>query len=384
MSKIVDYRTYRVPPRWLFVKIETDDGLKGWGEPILEGRAITVEAAVKELMDKYVLGRDPEDIEGLWNIMYRSGFYRGGPVLMSALSGIDQALWDIKGKRLGVPVHALLGGKCRDKVKVYRWVGGDEPGDLDDALINAISQGFRAFKMNVSGKLEFIDNLRVVKSIVDRIQKVREIIGDDKDFAVDFHGRVSVPMAAELARALEPFHPMFIEEPVPPEQIEALKRIRDLVSTPIALGERLYSRWDFKPYIESNLVDIVQPDVSHAGGITEVKKIASYAEIHGALLAIHCPLGPIALAASLQIAFSVYNYLIQETSMGIHYNVGVELTDYVKNAEIFRIDNGYINVFDLPGLGIEMDEEVVEEMSMKRFDWMNPVWKHNDGSIAEW
>ncbi len=384
MSKIAGYKTYRVPPRWLFLKVETDDGLKGWGEPILEGRAKTVETAVAELMDKYVVGRDPMSIEDTWQLMYRGGFYRGGPILMSALSGIDQALWDLKGKMLNVPVYELLGGKCRNRVRVYRWIGGDSPQIVESEIERALNQGFRAFKMNLAGELEFVEDLRTLKEIVKRVGRIREILGDDKDFALDFHGRVSVPMSAEVAKALEDFHPLFLEEPVPPENTEGLKRLRNLVSIPIALGERLYSRWDFKIYLENELIDVIQPDVSHAGGITEVKKIASFAEIYGALVAIHCPLGPIALASSLHVAFSTYNYLIQETSLGIHYNVGVELTDYLKNKEIFEIKDGYIEIFDNPGLGVEIDEDLVEEFSRKEVDWMNPVWRHSDGSMAEW
>lgn len=384
MSKITGYALYKVPPRWLFLKVETNDGLTGWGEPVVEGKAGVVEAAVKELMNNYILGQDPADIEGLWQLMYRGGFYRGGPILMSALAGIDQALWDIKGKRLGVPVYELLGGKCRDKVKVYRWIGGDSPQISENEIKEAINYGFRAFKMNLSGKLEFIDSLSKVKEIIQRVSKLRELLGDELDFALDFHGRISAPMAIEVAKAIEDLRPLFIEEPVFPEDIEGLKKLRKQVALPIALGERLYSRWDFKPFLEYGLVDIVQPDVSHAGGITEVKKIANLAETYGVFIAIHCPLGPIALAASLNVAFSTYNYLIQETSIGIHYNENIELIDYVKNNDIFKIENGYIKAFDTPGLGVDIDEEVLKEMAKVYADWKNPVWKHDDGSLAEW
>jgi galactonate dehydratase len=384
MSKITSYELYKVPPRWLFLKIKTDEGLIGWGEPILEGKAEVVEVAVKELMDNYVLGNDPADIEGLWQLMFRGGFYRGGPILMSALAGIDQALWDIKGKKIGKPVYELLGGKCRDKVKVYKWIGGDSPRVSEDEINEAMNRGFRAFKMNLSGKMEFIDNLSKVKEVVQRVSKLREVLGDEMDFALDFHGRVSAPMAVEIGRTIENLRPLFIEEPVFPEDIEGLKKLRKQVALPIALGERLYSRWDFKPFLEYGLVDIVQPDISHAGGITEVRKIASLAETYGAFMAIHCPLGPIAFAASLNVAFSTYNYLLQETSLGIHYNENIELINYVKNKDVFKIENGYIKAFETSGLGVDIDEEVVKEMAKKSVNWKNPVWKHEDGSLAGW
>jgi len=238
--------------------------------------------------------------------------------------------------------------------------------------------------MNLSGKLEFIDNLSKVKEIVQRVSKLRELLGDEIDFALDFHGRVSAPMAVEIARAIESFHPLFIEEPVFPEDIEGLKKLRKQTALPIALGERLYSRWDFKPFLEYGVVDIIQPDISHAGGITEVIKIAHLAETYGAFVAIHCPLGPIALAASLNVAFSTYNYLIQETSLGMHYNKNIELLDYIKNKEVFRIENGYIKAFETPGLGVDIDEGVVKEMTKIAVNWKNPVWRHDDGSLAEW
>lgn len=385
MVKIVNYDIFFEQPRWMFLKLETDDGLIGWVEPIVEGRAKTVAQAVKELMEKYVLKYENIDnIEDIWQLLYRGGFYRGGPVLMSALSGIDQALWDIKGKRYGLPVYQLLGGKCRKKVKVYRWFGGDEADESPEKIRDLLELGFKGIKMNVAGKMNSLLTPNEINSIVKRIGEVREVVGDVVDIAVDFHGRVSPALSSQLIKSLEKFNLLFIEEPVLPGNIESLRFIKNKTFTPIALGERLFSRWDFKPYLIEGLVDIVQPDLSHAGGITECKKIAEVADSFGALTAFHCPLGPISLAASIQVAATTYNYLIQETSLGIHYNKGVDLTDYLLNPQIFEIKDGYIEVPENPGLGVEINEETLKMYSLKEEDWSNPIWRREDYSLAEW
>ncbi|HEW91721.1 MAG TPA: galactonate dehydratase [Thermotogaceae bacterium] len=386
MPKVVNYNLYLVPPRWLFLKLECDNGLEGWGEPVVEGRALTVKAATAELIEKYLLGQEVSNINKLWQILYKGGFYRGGPILMSALSGIDQALWDIKGKMLNVPIYELLGGKVRNKIKVYRWVGGDEldPQVAIEGAKKGIEQGFRALKMNVAGKLEFIETPSKLRKVVEKIAKVREALGWDFHIAVDFHGRVSPSLAPKLSEMLEEVEPLFIEEPVPPEYISELKKVRLRTNIPIAFGERLFNRWDFRPYLEEGLVDILQPDLSHAGGITECMKISNYAEIHGVLMAYHCPLGPIAFASSLQLATVNHNFLIQETSLGIHYNEGLELTTYLKNPEVFKVESGFISPPSKPGLGVEIDEDAVKRLSKQFKDWSNPIWVHEDGSFAEW
>lgn len=382
--RICHYELFPVPPRWLFLKVETDEGLTGWGEPILEGRIQTVKAAVRELMTKYVIGADVSKISDLWQVLYRGGFYRGGPVLMSALSGIDQALWDLKGRLLGVPVYELLGGACRDKVRVYGWVGGDEPEEIAEEARRQVLKGFTALKMNVAGRLDPLPRPATVKKIVQRIHRVREEVGEDVDLALDFHGRVSPQLAFILARHLEAVHPLFYEEPIVPHSVTLLSRLKSFTSVPLAFGERLYSRWDFLPFLEAGVVDIVQPDLSHAGGITECFRISALAEVHGALVAFHCPLGPVALASSLQIAAVIPNFLIQETSLGIHYNLGVELLDYVINKEVFALREGYIVLPSGPGLGIEIDEGAVRAASSEALDWANPVWRSEDGSLLEW
>lgn len=385
MSKIVDYELYFVQPRWLFLKLVTDEGIIGWGEPILEGRAKTVAKAVEELIEKYVMNFDNIDnIEDIWQMLYRGGFYRGGPILMSALSGIDQALWDIKGKKIGLPVHQLLGGKCREKIKVYSWFGGDEANEPVENIENIIKLGFKGIKMNIAGRVNPLETPQGIKNIVGRVEQVRKIVGNSVDIAIDFHGRISPIMAPKLINYLEQYDLLFVEEPVLPGNFEALREIKSKVFTPIALGERLFTRWDFKPYLVEGLVDIVQPDLSHAGGITECKKIAEFAETFGSFVAFHCPLGPIALAASLQVAATINNYLIQETSIGIHYNKGLRLTDYLENPEIFTIKDGYIEIPDEPGLGVIIDGNTLQKFSMEDKDWYNPVWRREDYSLAEW
>jgi len=384
MTRIVDYELFEVPPRWLFLRIETDDGLVGWGEPVVEGRAKTVKAAVEELMDTYLLGEPVHPIEDHWQTMYRGGFYRGGPVLMSAIAGIDQALWDAKGKALGVPVYELLGGAARERIEVYQWIGGDRPSDVAAEAERKVEQGFSALKMNATEELERLDDPAAIEAAVNRLREVREAVGDEVDIGVDFHGRVTKPMAKRLAVALEPYEPMFIEEPVLPEQNDALPDIAARTSIPIATGERMYSRWDFKEVFESGAVDVIQPDLSHAGGITEVKKIAAMAEAYDVALAPHCPLGPIALASCIQVDACSPNETIQEQSLNIHYNETSDVLDYLADPSVFEYEEGYVSIPDAPGLGIEINEEHVREQAEQDVDWHNPVWRHDDGSVAEW
>ena len=381
--KITKVNTYFVRPRWGFVEIETDAGATGWGEAVLEGHAAAVLACVKEMSD-YLVGNDPADIEGLWETLYRAGFYRGGGVMMSAISGIDQALWDIKGKVFGVPVYQLLGGKCRSKMKVYSWIGGDRPSDVGRAAKEKMDAGFTAIKMNATEELQMVDTYDKIDAVLERVAAIRESCGKYFGIAIDFHGRVHKPMAKILAKKLEEFDPMFIEEPVLCENMEYFKEIAACCNIPIATGERLFSKWDFKRLLAVGGVDIIQPDLSHAGGVTEVKKIAAMAEAHDVALAPHCPLGPIALAACLQVDATSYNAFIQEQSIGIHYNVGKSVLDYVKNGDDFRFVDGFVDLPKLPGLGVDVNRELVLEENKNPHNWKNPVWHHADGSVAEW
>jgi galactonate dehydratase len=380
--KITRLQTYLVPPRWLFLRVDTDEGIVGWGEPVVEGRAETVQAAVGELAD-LVVGQDPARIEDHWQVLSKGGFYRGGPVLASAVSGIDQALWDIKGKALGVPVHELLGGPVRDRMRVYSWVAGDEPSAAAEHAAERMASGFTAVKMNATGRMRQLESQAEIRAAVDRVAAVRAEIGPDRDVAVDFHGRVSPAVARQLCRALEPLHPMFVEEPVVPELSSELPRICESTSVPIATGERLYSRWDFRDVVASGIA-VAQPDLSHAGGISECRRIASLAEIYGVGLAPHCPLGPIALAACLQVDFASPNALIQETSLGIHYNQGSDVLDYLVDTSVFGYADGFVDRPTGPGLGIEVDEEQVAKAAERGHRWRNPIWRNPDGAFTEW
>ncbi|PAD36065.1 galactonate dehydratase [Terribacillus saccharophilus] len=382
--KITGYELFKLAPRWLFLKIETDEGITGWGEPVIEGRAETVKAAVQELMEN-LIGKDPAHIEDHWNMMYRSGFYRGGPILMSAIAGIDQALWDIKGKFYNAPVYQLMGGACRQSIKVYSWIGGDRPKDVGAAAKEVVDTGFTAVKMNGTEELQYIDTHDKIDEVLARVAAVREAVGPYIGIGIDFHGRVHKPMAKTLAKELEYYRPMFIEEPVLPENNEALREIANHTSTPIATGERMFSRWQFKPLLQDGYVDIIQPDLSHAGGITECKKIISMAEAYDVAVAPHCPLGPIALASCLQVDATSHNAFIQEQSLGIHYNVGSDLLDYITDKNIFKYEDGYVKIPEGPGLGIEINEDHVRKVAeATKEDWHNPIWRHKDGSIAEW
>ncbi len=381
--KITRLTTFLVPPRWLFLRIDTDAGICGWGEPVVEGRAHTVATAVDELSD-YLVGKDPRHIEDLWNVMYRGSFYRGGPVLMSAIAGVDQALWDIKGKHLGVPVHELLGGPVRERIRVYSWIGGDRPADTARAARAAVDRGFTAVKMNGTEEMHFIDSHAKVERVLANVQAVREAVGPHIGLAVDFHGRVHKPMAKVLVRELAPYKLMFIEEPVLSEHLDAIPELANITSAPIALGERLYTRYDFKRVLQMGGVDVIQPDPSHAGGITETRKIAAMAEAYDVALALHCPLGPIALAANLQLDAVCHNAFIQEQGLGIHYNAANDLLDYVADRNVFAYEDGYVAIPGGPGLGIEINEAYVIERAKVGHRWRNPLWRHDDGSVAEW
>ncbi len=381
--KLKELKLYKVPPRWLFLKLTTDEGIEGWGEPVIEGRADTVAVAVQEFWE-YLKNRNPMNIEDLWQYMYRCGFYRGGPEVMSAIAGIDQALWDIKGKYYNAPVYDLLGGACRDKIRVYRWIGGDRPDDVAKAAKEAVDQGYNAVKMNGTEEMHYIDDFKKIESVCNRVQAIYDSVENKLDIAVDFHGRVHKTMAKVLAKELDSFKLMFIEEPVLPQNNEALREIARATTTPIATGERMFSRWDFKNLLQDGYVDIIQPDLSHAGGITECKKIAAMAEAYDVSVAPHCPLGPIALGACIALDSCTPNVFIQEQSLGIHYNKGGDLLDYLEDVSIYQYKDSFIELIPLPGLGVKIDERKVKEASEKCPTWKNPVWRNYDGTIAEW
>lgn len=370
-------------PRWIFVKVSTDEGIEGWGEMISGTKTETVVAGAYEIGNRFLLGQNPFEIERLFQIMHRS-FFRGGPIHGTIVSGLEMALWDIKGKALQVPVYELLGGAARDRIKVYSWIGGDRPNEVVAQAQDRFDRGFTAVKMNATEELHYIDSYEKVEEVVERVASIRDKFGYSLDIGVDFHGRVHKPMAKVLAKALEPYHPMFLEEVVLPENEEHFKEVAQAVAVPLATGERLYTRWQFKSIFQAGAIDIIQPDVALCGGILETRKIAAMAEAYDIAVAPHAPYGPIALAATLQVDSCTPNVFIQEQSLGIHYNKGFDLLDFVKNKEIFQYKDGYVDLPQKPGLGLEMDEERVKEISQEGLIWTNPQWKNYDGTIAEW
>ncbi|KAH8830100.1 enolase C-terminal domain-like protein [Flagelloscypha sp. PMI_526] len=383
---IKNIEAFHVRPRWLFVRVETEKGIVGWGEATLEGHLEAVEGSLKELKQRFI-GWDSSNIEDIYQSAYRHRFYRGGEVLMSAISGLDIALWDIKGKTLGVPVWQLLGGKVRERCKVYGWIGGDRPSDVLEQAKVRKEQGFTAVKMNAVEDLAWLDSPHALDATVERLAQVKSL---GLDAGLDFHGRVHRPLAKQLARALEPHRPLFIEEPLLPAHPNELKALYAQTTIPIALGERLFTRQDVRPYFEAGCIDIIQPDISHAGGISETKKIATMAETYDIGVAPHCPLGPLAFAASLHIGFSTPNFVICEMSWKMHYNAGpFDLFTYMNNPDIFQVKEGMISLLEGAGLGVEINEPLVREQDKlfregKWEPWRNPIWRGPDGAIREW
>jgi galactonate dehydratase len=295
--KVTSLQIYKVKPRWIFIKINTDQGISGWGELISGTRTETVATGAMEIGD-YLIGKDPTQIEDIWQVLYRS-FFRGGPINMTILSGIEMALWDIKGKYYNMPVYEFLGGKARKNILVYSWIGGDRPSDVANEALKRKNMGFKAVKMNATEELHYIDSYKKIDAVLERVDSIRKAAGYDLEIGIDFHGRVHKAMAKVLAKELERYRPMFIEEPVLPENNDALIEIASHTSIPIATGERLYTRWGFKDVLKSGVVDIIQPDLALTGGILEGKKIASMAEAFDVAVAPHAPYGPVALAATL-------------------------------------------------------------------------------------
>jgi galactonate dehydratase len=380
--KVTSVDSFLVSPQWLFVRVRTNEGITGWGEGGVQMWARAVQGAVTHLA-QYLVGQDPLTIEAHWQVMRKSGFYRDGTILSSALAALDEALWDIAGKFHGVPVHELLGGPVRDRVRAYAWIAGDDFGEFTEEELIAetqgrIDQGFSAFKLTPA-KSFAIDTPQAGHELVSRIAALRDAVGPTRDIALDVHGHWSKAMARRLLPQLEPYELLFVEEPLLPEHLHMLREITAATSLPIATGERLYNRWDFRVALESGLA-VAQPDVSQAGGISETRRIAAMAEAYDVVVAPHCPLGPIALAASLQIDFATPNILIQEQSVS-HF--GDQFLDYLVDRSVFDIIDGYFARPTAPGLGIEVDERAVEEAAKVGHNRRNPLWRHTDGSYAE-
>lgn len=370
--KITKLETILVKPRWLFLKIHTDAGIVGLGEPITEGRALTCATAIQEIAP-YLVGKDPRAVVHHWQAIYRHAFYRGGPILTSALSGIDQALWDIKGKAFGVPVYELLGGPTRNKVRVYAHV--QRAGSLEQGLRDAMAKGFTAFKTGPAKRrpARYIETPAEVKYAAERFAEMRRIVGDNVDIGVDFHGAISPAHAKMLIKALEPYNPMFIEEPCQAQNHDVMAEIARGTHLPIATGERVFTKWGFREVLEKKAATILQPDMCHAGGITEVRLIAGMAEAYYADIAPHNPLGPISLAAGVHLAASIPNFLIQEqVSLG---------EGYVKQP--FKVKEGYLELPTGPGLGVELDDNLMADKI--GHDWRNQEsYDAEDGSVVDW
>ena len=366
--KITRLETFLVKPRWLFLKIHTNAGIVGLGEPITEGRAKTCAAAVEE-MSHYLIGKDPRAVVHHWQALYRHAFYRGGPILTSALSGIDQALWDIKGKALGVPVYELFGGPTRNRIRVYAHAGSP------DRIRELAAQGFTAFKTGPFKRrpARIVETKGFIDRATERFAALREAAGPEADVGIDFHGAISPQTAKILIKALEPYQPMFIEEPVQCQNVDVMAEIARSTHIPIATGERIFTKWGFREILEKGAASILQPDLCHAGGITEVRLIAGMAEAYYAAIAPHNPLGPISLAAGIQLAASIPNFLCQEqVSLG---------EGYLKKPFVVR--DGYIDLPTGPGLGIELDENALA--GKINHDWRNPeTYDADDGSVVDW
>jgi galactonate dehydratase len=383
--EITGFETYVLKPRWVFLKIETDAGIVGWGEPNLEGKHEAVLGALEDIED-HLVGEDPRRIEHHWQSIYRGSFYHRGEILNSALAGVDQALWDIRGKELGVPVHELLGGPTRERVRVYApVVGEDSPERLDadpetmaDEAVDRVETGYDAIKIIPFGETWPVDTPAALDRIEERVRAVREAVGPEVDVAIDAHGKLAPPMAKRVLRRVEPYEPLFVEEPVKPEYDHRLADLRSAATTPIATGERRYSRWDFRDVIDA--VDVVQPDASHAGGVSELRRIAALAETHGVHTAFHCPLGPVALSACIQVDAAIPNLLIQETP-GFY---GGSFDQYAVDGLEFDPETGSIEVPDRPGLGIDLDEDELTAAENQGHDQYIPRRRHDDGSVADW
>lgn len=385
---ISDIAAFRVPPRWILLRLRCDDGSVGWGEAIVPKRAAAVLGAVADIAGN-VTGADADRIEELWQRMYRGAFFRGGPILGTAAAAVEQALWDAKGRRHGLPVHQFLGGPVREHIRGYAWVGGDKPQDVVEHTRARLEQGFDAVKMNVAGQLDHLEARSGIDEVVARVASLRGEFGTELGIAVDFHGRAPQTTARVLLHELEPFGLLWVEEPLPPGHEDGLAALRAVAgSTPIATGERLTSRWQFKQLLATGAVDIVQPDVSLTG-LFELEKLCRMAETYGIAVAPHCPNGPVSLAASLQVGFCCGNVVIQEQSHGLHYHQHYdglpagELHDYLADPEPLRTVDGRFERTDNPGLGIDVDGERV---AGRATDWRlpDPDWRHDDGRIAEW
>lgn len=388
--KITDVRTVVVNAEmrnWVFVRVETDQpGLYGWGEATLEWKTHGVAGCIEDFKP-LLLGEDPTRIEHLYQKLYRHSFWRLGVVGMSAISGIEQACWDIFGKELGAPVHRLLGGAVRDRVRMYTHLGGGQmekvyetfdPGPLVDLAAQVVERGYTAVKVVFIPYSEPLMGPPAVKRVEAAMRALREGVGDAIDIMIDFHGRTYPATAIEYIEAMAPYRPYFCEEPVPPENVAALAEVKRAVKVPIATGERLVTRFGFREVFERHAVHVIQPDLCHCGGLAEARKIAAMAETYYMGVAPHNPLGPVATAAAVHFDFATPNFLIQEDML-----TDVPWRDEIVQSSL-QHERGYWKPPTAPGLGIEIDEEAAKRYPYKTEVFHTVHARSADGAILDW
>ena len=380
--KIDTIDQYFPQKRTRLLKITTNTGLVGWGETTLEGKPKSTVAAVEEIAE-YLIGKDPLLIEHHWQHIYRSAFYRGGSVVMTALSGIDQALWDIAGKHYGVPIYQLLGGKVRDRIRVYAHWG--IPNMAEDSLSKARTRldtlsrtgGYTAYKAGIGGSWRGHEPPARIDEFVKCAYTMREWVGPEIELAFDFHGKMTPALAIDICREIKGMRPLFVEEPIPQENVKSLKQVADKVDFPIATGERLLTRWDFRELLEIGAAAYIQPDVSHTGGISELKKIYNLAEIYYVHALPHSAIGPVAFTASMHVDASVPNFLMQEQ---IDQALGHGLFQ-----EPWKVNNGFIDLPSTPGLGFDVVADAVEkDIGVFDEELGGELYHRSDGSVADW
>lgn len=377
MSKIVEVKPFVLGAdgrNVTIVRIRTDDGLEGIGEGTINYRVRAIHGAVGDFAT-YLVGKDPTQIERHWQALYRNSFFRGGPIQCTALSAVEQALWDIRGKVLGQPVWNLLGGAVRDRIRVYTHAGGPAPEAAAERALKLVAGGHRALKLGIPVTVEPVLDERAVVATVAQVRAVREAVGPDVDLMVDCHAKPTPPVALRLAQELAPYRLLFLEEPIPPENVDVLATIARASPVPIATGERLYTRWGFREVVERQAAAVLQPDLGHAGGILEVKKIAALAETYYASLAPHNPRGPVVTMASLHVAACTPNFVIQEM-------ISSDPLRAEMLVEPLRVVDGYVELPTAPGLGVRFDESLVERFPAHLRDTPHPA--QADGGVADW
>ncbi len=376
--KITELRTYVTwgePRNWVFVKVVTDSGLYGWGEGTLEGKENTVRACIEEL-GQALIGKDALATEHHWQALFRHGFWRGGVVLNSALAALDMALWDIRGKAWGVPVYRLLGGPTRERIRLYTHVGIYNPSLLEEDARRDIADGFTAVKTGAWAGDSALPEGEMIAAFAERVGRLRSVVGPSVDIMIDNHGRSRASVAVRLMEALAPHNLLWFEEPTQPDDLEALARVRAAgPKMDIATGERLYSKWDYVPLFEKRMVDVIQPDLCHAGGITEAKKIAAMAEAYYVQVAPHSPQGPVSTAAAAHLALAIPNFLILEFVRSAPYRDRVLREPWV-------VQNGHLVVPERPGLGVDLDEDALAASPMRPVGIPRGAWAA-DGSVMD-